>query len=68
MKVSEVEHSYNQIPMDKWNPVIEVCFILDESLRRLGLTVEVLEILSIHVLPRAPATHTNSFCPLLDMA
>lgn len=61
--VSEIEYSYNQIQMDKWNPVIEVRFIFEKSVRRLGLAFKILELLSVHML-----TPTNFFWPQLDKA
>lgn len=67
MKVNEVEHSHNQFQMDKWNPVTEVCIISDENLR-LGFTVEILELLSIYMLPRAPSTPIKFFWPEWDNA
>lgn len=54
MKVSEAEHSYNPLQMDKWNLEIEVCCMSEEDLTRLDLTVEILELLSIHMASRMP--------------
>lgn len=54
MMVSEVGQSHNQFQMDKGDPVIEVDFTSEESLERLGLTVEVLELYSLHMHPRDP--------------
>lgn len=54
MMVSEVGQSHNQFQIDKWDPVIETDFTSEESLERLGLTVEVLELYSLHVNPRDP--------------
>lgn len=54
MKVSEVEHSYNQFRMDKWNPETEVCCMSEEDLTRLDLSLEVLELLSIHMASKIP--------------
>ena len=64
MKVSEVGHSHNQFQMVKWNPVIEVGFMSEESFKRLSLTVEVLELLSIHMLPRDPLSQPFIFSQL----
>lgn len=64
MKVSEVGHSHNQFQMVKWNPVIEVGFMSEESLKRLGLTVEILELLSLHMLPGDPLSQPFLFSQL----
>lgn len=54
MMVSEVGQSHNQFQIDKWDPVIETDFTSEESLERLGLTVEVLELYSLHMHLRDP--------------
>lgn len=54
MMVSEVRQSHNQFQMGKRDPVIETDFTSEESLERLGLTVEVLELYSLHMHPRDP--------------
>ena len=62
MKVREV--SYNQIQMDKWKPVIDVCFIFEKSWRRLDPT----ELSVFTCPPRAPPTAVNFFWLQLDKA
>lgn len=54
MMVSEGRQSHNQFQMGKRDPVIETDFTSEESLERLGLTVEVLELYSLHMHPRDP--------------
>ena len=54
MMMSEVGQSHNQFQMGKQDPVIETDFMSEESLESLGLTVEVLELYSLHMHPRDP--------------